>query len=120
MTTSLNSAQIVLQVFQTAIADLVGENLPDICKLNNEENEIVKESRRLLALNRKVNTLSLLFDQIKLPDGKGQKKIIMFRSIRLSVILKAIQIFLIRSQITQVKKIYKNIKLVLPLKLKLI
>ncbi len=76
MTNNLKSHQIALQVFQMAIADLLGENLFDIYKLNSEEKEIVKEARRLLGLNRKVNTLSLLFDRVKLPapDGKGQKE----------------------------------------------
>ncbi len=71
MTNSFNSAQIALQVFQLAIADLLGENLSDIYKRNSEENKIVKEARGLLGLNREVNTLSLLFDRINLPDGNG-------------------------------------------------
>ena len=45
MTNSFNSAQIALQVFQLAIADLLGENLYDIYKRNSEENKIVKEAR---------------------------------------------------------------------------
>lgn len=71
MTNSFNSAQIALQVFQIAIADLLGDKLSDIYKPNSEANEIVKEARGLLGLNCEVNTLSPLFDRIKLPDGKG-------------------------------------------------
>jgi CRISPR-associated protein Csm1 len=71
MANSLDSAQIVLEVFQVAIADLLGESLLSVCKLNSEENEIIKKARELLGLNREVNTLSLLFDRVKLPDGKG-------------------------------------------------
>ena len=72
MTNSNNFNQIALEVFQVAIADLLGANLPDTCQLNTEANKIV-EARELLGLNRKVNTLSLLFDRVKLPDGNGQK-----------------------------------------------
>jgi CRISPR-associated protein Csm1 len=75
MTSTINLNQIALQVFQVAISDLLGDNLPNTCKLNSEENEIIKKARELLGLNREVNTLSLLFDRIKLPepDDKGQK-----------------------------------------------
>ncbi|MFM7886613.1 MAG: type III-A CRISPR-associated protein Cas10/Csm1 [Pseudanabaena sp.] len=69
--TNNNLNQIALEVFQEAIADLLGENLPDICKLNSEEKEIIQKARGLLGLNRAVNALSLLFDRVKLPDGKG-------------------------------------------------
>ncbi|OIP68751.1 MAG: type III-A CRISPR-associated protein Cas10/Csm1 [Oscillatoriales cyanobacterium CG2_30_44_21] len=71
MTNSNKFNQIALEVFQGAIADLLGENLPDIYKLTSEENKIIVEARKLLGLDREVNTLSLLFDRIKLPDGKG-------------------------------------------------
>jgi len=71
MANSNNFNQIALEVFQVAIADLLGENLLDICKLNSEENAIIQKARDLLGLNREVNTLSLLFDRVKLPDGEG-------------------------------------------------
>jgi CRISPR-associated protein Csm1 len=71
MTNSNNFNQIALEVFQVAIADLLDGNLPDVCKRNGEENEIIQKARDLLGLNREVNTLSLLFDRIKLPDGEG-------------------------------------------------
>ncbi|MCA6602256.1 MAG: type III-A CRISPR-associated protein Cas10/Csm1, partial [Pseudanabaena sp. M57BS1SP1A06MG] len=71
MANSNNFNQIALEVFQVAIADLLGENLLDICKLNSEENAIIQKARYLLGLNREVNTLSLLFDRVKLPDGEG-------------------------------------------------
>lgn len=71
MANSINFNQIALEVFQVAIADLIGGNLPDVCKRNGEENEIIQKARDILGLNREVNTLSLLFDRIKLPDGEG-------------------------------------------------
>lgn len=73
MSINLSSNQIALQIFQIAIADLLGENLSDIYRINSKEAEIAQESRKLLGLNRTVNNLSLLFDRIKLPDGEGQQ-----------------------------------------------
>jgi CRISPR-associated protein Csm1 len=72
MTNRSDLHQITLQVLQHAIASLLGGKLPDECKLS-DETEIVKRVKKLLALtNQKIDTLSLLFDRIKLPEGKGQ------------------------------------------------
>jgi len=73
MSINLSSNQIALQIFQIAIADLLGENLSDIYRINSKEAEIDQESQKLLGLNRTVNNLSLLFNRIKLSDREGQQ-----------------------------------------------
>lgn len=75
MTNCLDPHQVTLQVLQQAIADLLGSKLPSECRLS-EDAEIVKLVNRVKELltltNEKIDVLSLLFDRIKLPEGKGQ------------------------------------------------
>ncbi len=64
--------QIALQTHQQAIATLLGDRLPNEYQTSSES-ESVKQVKQLLGLNnQKIDILSLLFDRIKLPEGKGQ------------------------------------------------
>ena len=72
MTDRLNTSPITVQVLQQAIAALLGNLLPQECQLTGEIAQ-VKLAKELLGLtDAKVDTLSLLFDLIKLTDSNGQ------------------------------------------------
>jgi len=73
MTNHVAIDRITLQVLQQAIANLLGDNLPNGFQIGTEVGEVVERAKELLKLsNAKVDVLALLFDRIKLPEGEGQ------------------------------------------------
>lgn len=71
------SSQVALQLVQQAISVLArwaGANLPDACQLLHEPHPAVTRAKEILSWSDSTNLdrLSLVFDAVKLPDGKGQ------------------------------------------------
>lgn len=74
----MTSSQVALQVIQQAIYDLAlwaKVELPKQCQRPNDNDAIARAKEILSWTNdAKIEPLRLLFDAVKLPDGKGQDK----------------------------------------------
>lgn len=74
----MTSSQVALQVIQQAIlvlAKWAEVKLPEECQRSGDNDAIARAKKILGWENAEIKPLRLLFDSVKLPDGKGQSKV---------------------------------------------